>query len=58
VALANLPPHIEAFYGLRLFEALFGAGASTIVLSRPLAQAFERGRGFAIGPAWRWPPGS
>jgi MFS family permease len=49
VALANLPPHIEAFYGLRLFEALFGAGATTIVLSRPLAQAFERGRGFAIG---------
>ena len=49
VGLANMPGHLTAFYGWRVFEALLGAGASTIVLSRPLAQAFERARGFAIG---------
>jgi len=49
VGLANMPGQLTVFYGLRLFEALLGAGASTIVLSRPLAQAFERSRGLAIG---------
>jgi MFS family permease len=49
IGLANMPGDIAIFYGLRAFEAVLGAGASAIVLSRPLAQAFERSRGLAIG---------
>ncbi len=49
IGLSTMKGDILVFYGWRICVDVLGAAATAIVLTRPLAQAFDRHRGAALG---------